>query len=91
MERGLSQSDFARLAAKYTFDGTFRRDLVSSYVTGRFAPTPRNLFAMARALKMDPDELFPEAGAVHDGRKKTVRNTISLDTALRVLDLMAHP
>jgi transcriptional regulator with XRE-family HTH domain len=90
MEKGLTQSEFARLAAKHTNDGQFRRDLVSSYIHGRFAPSPKNLYAMAQTLDMEPEELLPQAEELLRRRQpQRLEKTVSLRTALDFLRSVA--
>lgn len=50
-ERGWNQSDLGRKAG-------IGRNLISSYARGHCLPTPRMAFKLARALKIDPQELL---------------------------------
>jgi transcriptional regulator with XRE-family HTH domain len=60
-DRGMSQSDLARAAQKYLPDGRlFRRDNISVYVNERALPRPKQLNAIAKALRVDPNDLLPE-------------------------------
>lgn len=57
--RGWNQSELSRNAAKHMPDGKFGRDNVSNYVRGRVLPGPPHLNALAKALKVTPDDLLP--------------------------------
>lgn len=59
MEKGWSQSDLARAAAKFMPDKKFNRDNVSQYVRGLSFPYPMRLNALAKALGVNPEELRP--------------------------------
>lgn len=50
--RNLTQSEVARLAE-------VGRDSISQYVRGMSIPKPRTLVKIAEALKVEPEELFP--------------------------------
>ena len=50
--RNLTQSEVARLAE-------IGRDSISQYVRGMSIPKPRTLVKIAEALKVEPEELFP--------------------------------
>lgn len=58
-QRGWLQADLARATAPHTKDKKpLRRDLISNYVRGRNEPRSANLQAIARALKVDPADLY---------------------------------
>tara|TARA_X000001036_G_C20661708_1_gene799174 strand:+ start:121 stop:525 length:405 start_codon:yes stop_codon:yes gene_type:complete len=50
--RNLTQSELARLAE-------VGRDSISQYVRGMSIPKPKTLVKIAEALKVEPEELFP--------------------------------
>lgn len=102
-EKGWNQSDLARQASRHLPEGKkFRRDNVSNYVTGRALPSPLSLDAMARALRMRPEDLLPERAATDrapdtpiglsdaGGGQANLRLDVRLpwDVALKVLDLV---
>lgn len=62
-EKGWSQSDLARAAAKFMPDKKFNRDNVSLYVRAQQLPGPVRLRAMCKALGVTEDRLTPP-GAV---------------------------
>jgi transcriptional regulator with XRE-family HTH domain len=100
----MSQTDLARAAAQFTPDKTFGRDLVSSYIAGRYVPNPINLAAMAQALGVEPDELLPQASNLPRRGESTppldirvlggdraslrVNQVVSLGVALKVAQLI---
>jgi transcriptional regulator with XRE-family HTH domain len=104
VEKGMSQTDLAKAAAKYTPDKQFGRDLVSSYVNGRYVPNPVNLEALASALKISPEDLLPMANNLprrgettppldfriigEDRASLRVNQVVSLATALKVAQLI---
>jgi len=59
--RDMTQSELARKAE-------IGRDSISQYVRGMNVPQPKNLRKIADALKVEPEELFPnyEAASVED-------------------------
>lgn len=54
MDRGWNQSELARRAG-------IPRDSVSTYVRGKVRPTPKSLRAIADALGMNAEDLYPNA------------------------------
>lgn len=104
VDRGMSQTDLAREAARHTPDKSFGRDLVSSYISGRYIPNPINLAAMAKALDTTPDELLPQSNNLPrrgettppldirvlgaDRASLRVNQVVSLSVALKVAQLI---
>jgi hypothetical protein len=59
-DRGWSQSDLARAAAKHLpKDEGFRRDNVSSYINKLALPRQKQLVAISKALGVSPSDLLP--------------------------------
>jgi len=104
VQKGMSQTDLARAAAQFTPDKSFGRDLVSSYIAGRYVPNPVNLEAMASALGVSADELLPQANNLprrgettppldirvlgEDRASLRVNQIVSLGVALKVAQLI---
>jgi len=104
VQKGLSQTELARAAAKFTPDKSFGRDLVSSYISGRYVPNPINLEALANALGVRPEELLPQAASLPRRGEATppfdirvlgdnrtslrVNQVVSLTVALKVAQLI---
>lgn len=104
VQKGMSQTDLAKAAAKYSPDKQFGRDLVSSYINGRYVPNPVNLEAMAKALGITSDELLPQANNLprrgettppldirvlgEDRASLRVNQVVSLQCALKVAQLI---
>lgn len=69
---GWNQSKTAEEAKKYHVEGNFGRDLVSNYCRAHSKgklPNPPNLAALAKAFRMDPENLLP---AVFPSRNQSV-------------------
>lgn len=62
-ERGWTQSELAKQAAKYTADKKFGVYSVSLYARGKALPRPDFLLALSKALGIPPEELLPTRGA----------------------------
>jgi hypothetical protein len=66
VDMGLNASEFARRVEaevkKTDPEGRFGRDLVSNYIRGRSLPGPVYLQAMAKTLRMEPNDLLPARG-----------------------------
>jgi transcriptional regulator with XRE-family HTH domain len=104
IQKGMSQTELARGAAKFTPDKSFGRDLVSSYISGRYIPNPINLAAMAKALNIAPDDLLPQSNNLprrgessppldlrvlgEDRASLRVNQVVSLSVALKVAQLI---
>ncbi len=104
VKSGMSQTELARAAAKFTPDKSFGRDLISSYISGRYIPNPINLAAMAQALGITPDELLPQSNNLprrgetsppldirvmgEDRASLRVNQIVSLSVALKVAQLI---
>lgn len=104
VQKGMSQTAVARAAAQYTPDKQFGRDLISSYISGRYVPSPINLEALARALDVRAEELLPQANnlprrgettppldirVLGDNRASLrVNQIVSLNVALKVAQLI---
>jgi transcriptional regulator with XRE-family HTH domain len=104
INKGMTQTDLAHAAAKHTPSKTFGRDLVSSYISGRYIPNPINLAALAKALGIDPEELLPQSNNLprrgestppldirvlgDDRASLRVNQVVSLDVALKVAQLI---
>lgn len=104
VQKGMSQTELARAAAKHTPDRSFGRDLISSYISGRYIPNPINLAAMAKALDVTPDELLPQSNNLprrgestppldlrvlgDDRASLRVNQVVSLSVALKVAQLI---
>lgn len=52
VDMGITQSDLSRMSG-------LGRDSISQYVRGKSAPTPVNLKKLAKALNVDPNDLYP--------------------------------
>lgn len=69
IDRGMSQSDLARLVFGETrpdnrgYEVVVGKDRISSYIRGKTTPTPGTLKKIADALKMTPEELAPDLAA----------------------------
>ena len=104
VQKGMSQTELAKAAAQFTPDKVFGRDLVSSYVNGRYVPNPVNLEAMAKALGVTADDLLPQANNLprrgessppldirvlgEDRASLRVNQVVSLACALKVAQLI---
>jgi transcriptional regulator with XRE-family HTH domain len=104
VQKQMSQTELARAAAKFTPDKSFGRDLVSSYISGRYLPNPVNLAAMARALGVESDDLLPQSNNLprrgestppldirvlgEDRASLRVNQVVSLSVALKVAQLI---
>jgi transcriptional regulator with XRE-family HTH domain len=65
-DRGWNQSDLARAASAYLPKGQeFRRDNISVYLKKLALPRPKQLQAIAKALRVEAEDLIP--GIEHDG------------------------
>lgn len=61
-EKGWNQADLAREASKHLPKGkVFRRDNISLYTRGIQMPGDARLYALAKALGVQPTDLVPEA------------------------------
>ena len=60
-ERNWKQADLARAIQDITGKEGGHRDMVSTYVNGRSAPTPHSLELLCKALNMTREELYPNA------------------------------
>lgn len=66
-EKGFTQADLAREATKHMPKGKkVGRDNVSLYMRGIQMPGDAKLYAMAKALSIQPSELVPESAATED-------------------------
>lgn len=104
VQKSMSQTDLARAAAKFTSDKRFGRDLISSYVNGRYVPSPVNLEAMAKALGVSAEDILPMANNLprrgettppldfriigEDRASLRVNQVVSLACALKVAQLI---
>jgi len=100
----MSQTELAKAAARHTPDKQFGRDLISSYINGRYVPNPINLEALARALDVRAEELLPQANSLPRRGEATppfdirvlgdnraslrVNQVVSLSVALKVAQLI---
>lgn len=104
VKRGWNQSELARQATRFLPEGQeFKRDAVSTYIRGSSLPGPALLHAMARALRMDPEELLPTRGipsaadnnppedvrGLADGRAwLRINQAVDWDVALKILAIL---
>lgn len=102
--RGWNQSDLARAATLHMGgDGEVQRDNVSKYINGKTLPSPKKLSAIAAALGIPKDELYPTTSVlkpsihtppvgvhdVGDGMAWVrVNQAVKWDIALKILDLL---
>ena len=67
VKKGWNQSELARRASVF-LDKEMGRDNVSVYVNGKSLPGNTHLYALARALEIEPAELLPNiAGSTNTG------------------------
>ena len=59
-DRFWNGAETARRDAAYMPDGKFGRDLITHYRRGHTRPRDLHVMALAKALEMTPEELFPE-------------------------------
>ncbi len=52
-DMGITQSDLSRMSG-------LGRDSISQYIRGKSVPTPVNLRKLAKALDVDPNDLYPQ-------------------------------
>jgi transcriptional regulator with XRE-family HTH domain len=104
VQKGMSQTELARETAKHTPDKSFGRDLISSYISGRYLPNPINLAALAKALDTTPEDLLPHSNNLPrrgdttppldirvlgaDRASLRVNQVVSLSVALKVAQLI---
>lgn len=104
VQKGMTQTDLAKAASRYVPDKQFGRDLVSSYVHGRYVPNPVNLEALAKALGVSAEDLMPNANNLprrgettppldirvlgDDRASLRVNQVVSLACALKVAQLI---
>lgn len=70
-EKGWTQSELSREAAKHSPNKKFGRDLISQYVRQRLLPGPKHLHAICKALGVEPADLLP-ARAIGRGDRETM-------------------
>lgn len=69
VEKGMSQSDLARLVFAETrtdnrgYGVVVGKDRISSYIRGKTTPSPQTLKKIADALRTTPEELAPDLAA----------------------------
>jgi transcriptional regulator with XRE-family HTH domain len=103
VEKGWNQSELARQAAKFTGDGKFPRDNVSSYCRGLSLPGPNHLHALSQALRKTPTDLVPSRGVptiedrlppldvrdVGDGMAwLKINQSVPWSTALKIMEML---
>lgn len=62
VEKGWTQSELSRRAAKFAPEERFIRDNVSEYIRGKVLPGPVHLNALCKALGKKPEDLVPSRG-----------------------------